>query len=95
MIAKLKEEAMRRGMKLMSNPTFMKVMSDPRVMKAIGEGFALKGRVQSELEGRMRDMATALNLATKEDVKELRRSLEAMEATVTSMEKKMDPNQPF
>lgn len=91
MIAKLKQEAMKQGMKLMGNPRFMKMMSDPRVMKAIGQAFALRGRVQSEIDERIRSVAAALNLATRDDVKELKRSLGRLENTLATVENKLEP----
>ena len=45
MLEKLKQEAMRQGMKLLSNPKVMKMMADPRLMNAISQGFAIKGRM--------------------------------------------------
>ena len=85
MIDKLKQEAMRRGMKLMSNPKFMKLMADPRVMGAITQGFALRGKIQSEIDSKIRSVACALNLATKEEVQTLQRSMQKMQSTVDNL----------
>lgn len=93
MMDKLKQEVMRRGMKLMTNPKVMKMMADPRVMNAITQGFALKGQIQSQIEEKMRQVATVLNLATKEDVENLRRTLDQVEDSVSSLEKKVTPPQ--
>jgi predicted glycosyl hydrolase (DUF1957 family) len=89
MLDRIKQEAMRRGMKLMSNPKVMKMMADPRFMNAISQGFALKGRIESEIECRMRKIAEALNLATREDVESLRRSLSQMESSVSALERRL------
>ncbi len=89
MLEKLKKEAMRQGMKLMSNPKFMKMMADPRLMNAISQGFALKGKIQEEIEGKLRQVAETLNLATREDVENLRQSLNQMENSVSNLEKKI------
>lgn len=91
MFDKLKQEAMRRGMMLMSNPKVMKMMADPRVMNAISQGYAVKGRIQSEIEARLRGLAQSLNLATKEDVESLRESLSRMEDSVSALERKVAP----
>jgi len=90
MIEKIKKEAMKQGMKLMSNPKFMKMMADPRVMMAITQGFAFKGKLQAELDERLRTVIDRLNLATKEEVSELKRTLSRMEGTVVDLEKKVD-----
>ncbi len=89
MFDKIKQEAMRRGIMLMSNPKVMKMMADPRVMNAISQGFAIKGRIQSEIEGRLRVLAQTLNLATKEDVDALRQTISRMEDSVTVLERKV------
>lgn len=91
MFDKLKQEAMRHGMKLMASPKVMKLMADPRFMNAISQGYALKGRIQSEIDSRLRSMATSLNLATKEDVENLQRILRQMESTVTDLRSKVKP----
>jgi hypothetical protein len=89
MFDKLKQEAMRRGMMLMSNPKVMKMMADPRLMNAISQGFAIKGQIQSVIEARLRSIAETLNLATKEDVDALRQTLSRMEDSVTVLERKI------
>jgi polyhydroxyalkanoate synthesis regulator phasin len=89
MLEKLKQEAMRQGMKLLSNPKVMKMMADPRLMNAISQGFAIKGRIQSEIETRLRDVAGALNLATREDVESLRSTLDQMQQSVSHLERKL------
>jgi polyhydroxyalkanoate synthesis regulator phasin len=89
MIDKIRQEMMRRGMKLMTNPKVMKAMADPRVMSAITQGFALKGQIQSQIEGTLRQVAAVLNLATKEDVENLRRTLSQVEDSVSDLERKL------
>jgi len=92
MIEKVKQEVMRRGMKLMTNPKVMKMLADPRVMNAITQGFALRGQLQSQIEGQLRRVACVLNLATQEDVDTLRRSLHQVEDSVTDLERKVAPS---
>ncbi len=87
MIAKLKKEAMKQGMKMMSNPKFMQMMSDPRVMKAIGNFFTLRGRVQSEMDCRLRSMAETFNFATKDEVKDLKRNMSRVESALDRLER--------
>jgi polyhydroxyalkanoate synthesis regulator phasin len=91
MFEKIKQEAMRRGMMLLSNPKVMKMMADPRLMNAISQGFAIKGRIESEVESHLRGIAEKLNLATREDLDSLRQSVSRMESSVTSLERKITP----
>jgi len=85
MFEKLREQAMGLGTKLMSNPKLMKLVADPRLLGAVSRGFALKGRIQSDVEGRLRGIARALNLATKDEVESLRRTLSHMEDSVSDL----------
>jgi len=68
MLDKIKQQAMRQGMKLLSNPKVAQLMADPRFMQAITRGIEWKGRIQSEVDSTIRSMATLLNLATKADL---------------------------
>ena len=89
MIDKLKQEAMRRGMKLLTNPKVMKLMADPRFMNAVTRGLEFKGRIQSEVDGRLRAMADMLNLATKEEVANMQQNLRQVEARFGDLERKV------
>jgi BMFP domain-containing protein YqiC len=89
MFDKMKQEAMRRGMMLMSNPKVMKMMADPRVMNAITQGYAIKGRIQTQIESRLRGLAQTFNLATREDVESLRQTISRMEDSVSSLERRI------
>jgi BMFP domain-containing protein YqiC len=90
MMDKLKQEVMRRGMMLMSNPKVMKMMADPRVMNAISQGFAIKGQIQSSIDARIRSVAHSLNLVTRDDLEGLRQTLHRMEDSVSDLERKVE-----
>ena len=68
-----------KGMKLMQDPRFMKLMQDERVMKAMMSAFQLRGKIQESFEQRVERVAKTLNLATKAEVRELKRTLRKME----------------
>jgi hypothetical protein len=75
----LKKTLMSQGMKMMQDPRFMKMMQDPRVMKAMATGFEIKGKVQAAFDAKVENMANSLNIATKAEVRELKRQLRKME----------------
>ena len=83
MIEKIKQEAMRRGMKLLTNPKVAKMMADPRFMSAITKGYELRGKVQSNLDCKLRTVASVLNLATKAD-------LDSMQATLNRVQRRCE-----
>ncbi len=75
----LKKNLMSQGMKMMQDPRFMKLMQDPRVMKAMAKGFEVKGKVQHHVDAKVEAMANSLNLATKAEVRELKRTIRKLE----------------
>jgi hypothetical protein len=68
-----------QGMKLMQDPRVMKMMQDPRVMKAMAKGFELKGKAQQGFDAKVEKVADSLNLATKAEVRELKRTIRKLE----------------
>ena len=66
------------------------LMADPRVLRAIGQGFAIKGRIDSEIDERLRRLARTFNLATQEEVNELKRTLSYMESNLTRLQRDRD-----
>ena len=75
----LKRSLVKEGMKLMQDPRVLTLMQDPRLMKAMAKGFELKGKVQQEFDTRVENMANSLNLATKAEVRELKRTIRKLE----------------
>ncbi|MFH1131607.1 MAG: hypothetical protein V1754_09740 [Pseudomonadota bacterium] len=88
MMEKLMQEAMKRGMKIMSNPTVMRFMADPRFMTAISKGFQIKAQIQEGIDSTLHSIADKLNLATKRDVETLQRSISHVESTLSSLHRK-------
>ena len=78
-MSSFKKTLMSQGMKLMQDPRFMKMMQDPRVMKAMAKGFEIKGKVQQGFDAKVESMAESLNLATKGEVRELKRTIRKLE----------------
>jgi hypothetical protein len=68
-----------KGMKLMQDPRFMKLMQDERVMKAMMGAFQMRGKIQESLDQRVEVIAKKLNLATKAEIRDLKRALRKME----------------
>lgn len=70
---------MKQGTKMLQDPRVMKVLQDPRVMKAVSKGFEIKGKVQQQFDASVENMANNLNLATKAEVRELKRTIRKLE----------------
>jgi predicted glycosyl hydrolase (DUF1957 family) len=87
MIDKMKKSMMQQGMKLLTNPKVMKMMADPRVMKGLMKAMELKGKLQSDIDARLREVAGVLNLATRQEVAALQQTLRQVEAQVEQVSK--------
>lgn len=54
-------------------------MKDPRVVNGMMRAIQLRGEVQESFEKRVEDLAHSLNLATTQELKDLRRQMKKME----------------
>ena len=98
MLDKLKQQAMRQAMRLLSNPKVAQMVADPRLMTAITKGLEIKGLVQREIEGKVRAAASALHLATRTDLddvaqrvkQDLRRDLRELEQRCGALERRAE-----
>ena len=68
-----------QGMKVMQDPRFMNLVQDERVMKTVMKGFQLKQQAQEQFDARVETLAKQLNLATKVELRDLKRALRKME----------------
>jgi len=83
----LKSLLMSRGMKLIQDPRVSKLMQDERVMKAMMQAFQLRGKLQENYDSQVDRIAKMLNLATKAEMKELKRTLRKMEQELEKAKK--------
>jgi len=75
----LKSMIVEGGMKLLQDPRFGKFATDPRVMRAIMQAMAMPGKVQEFTSEQIAGLAKKLNLASEEDVAQLRRTVRRLE----------------
>lgn len=86
----MKKVLLERGMKLMQDPRVMKLMQDPRVMKAMMTAFQVRGKVSDNLDQQAAKLAKTFNLATKEDLRDLKKTIRKLEDHVKKLEKERD-----
>lgn len=75
----IKEEMMKRGMQVMSDPRVGKLMQNPQFMKLLVALMQVPGKVNSFTNEQAKLLATTLRLATAEDLKELERRVKKLE----------------
>ena len=84
----LKDKLMSEGMKLAANPAVAKLMQDERFMKLVMTAMSMPGRVNTFTEEQKDHFAKAMGLATQEEVRDLKRTVAALERTVARLEAK-------
>jgi polyhydroxyalkanoate synthesis regulator phasin len=84
----LKDKLMSEGMKLAANPAVAKLMQDPRFMRAVMTAMAMPGKVSTFTAEQKEHFAQAMGLATQEEVRDLKRTVAALERAVARLEAK-------
>ncbi len=82
----LKDKLMSEGMKLAGNPAISKLMQDERFMKLVMTAMSMPGRVNTFTTEQKEHFAKAMGLATQEEVRDLKRTVAALERTVARLQ---------
>lgn len=86
-MSSFKKTLMKQGMKLMSDPRVLKVMQDERVMKAVMQMMTVPGKVQTFTNEQVEKLAKVMNLATEDEVNDLKRQIRRLEEELSRLEK--------
>jgi hypothetical protein len=82
----LKDKLMSEGMKLATNPAVAKLMQDERFMKMVMAAMSMPGRVNTFTAEQKEHFAKAMGLATQEEVRDLKRTVAALERALARVE---------
>lgn len=66
-------------LRLLQNPRIAKLLDDPRTTQLIMRGLKLRADIDTVVDRRMEKVAHTLHLATKREVRELRRTIRKLE----------------
>lgn len=75
----LKQQLMTQAFKLMQDPRVARALQNPRVMQGVVGAMQLGARVQKNITTGTTVVARSLNLATTEEVAELRTTIDRLE----------------
>ncbi|MBK6531688.1 MAG: hypothetical protein IPN17_12935 [Deltaproteobacteria bacterium] len=75
----IKKTLLAQAMKLAQNPKVMEIAMNPKVMEVAMKAMAAKAEVTTAMHGATNSVARGLNLATRDEVKELRRTIRKLE----------------
>ncbi len=87
MLDKIKEAAITKGMKLISDPRVMKLMSDPKMMTLITRGLELQAKMADTMAGASKNLASLFQLASKQEYDELKEELLALRERLETVER--------
>ena len=83
----IKDKVVAEGMKLAASPQVAKLMQDERVMKALMGAMSVPGKVTTFTNEQIEKLAKSMNLATEDEVKDLRRTIRHLEGEIARLEK--------
>jgi transcriptional regulator NrdR family protein len=75
----LKSLIKQQRQKLLQDPRVAALMQDERVIKGMMKALQMRQQAQQRLEQRVEELAGSLNIATKNELQELKRTLRKME----------------
>ncbi len=82
----IKDEMMKRGMQMMGDPRVMKLMQNPQFTKVLMTAIQVPGKVNSFTSEQAKHLASALRLATAEDMKDLQRTVKRLERELAKLQ---------
>jgi len=81
----LKKTLMSQGMKLMSDPRVMKLMQNEQFMKVMMTAMSMPGRIDGFTKEQTERFAKMMRLATSSEVKDLKRTVRALEEQLAEL----------
>ena len=79
MLDSFKKMLVEQGSKLLQSPAVMKLLQNEKLMKAAMQTLMLRGRIEGAMDEQLEKIAKRLQLATREEVREVQRALRRLE----------------
>ena len=84
----LKDKIFTEGMRLTQNPAVAKILQDERFMKLVVLAMSMPGRVSTFTTEQKERFAKEMGLATQDEVRDLQRTVTALEEAVRRLERR-------
>jgi hypothetical protein len=84
----IKDRIVQEGMRLTSNPAVAKLLQDERFMKLVVLAMSMPGRVATFTTEQKERFAKEMGLATEDEVRALKRTIDALEEDVRRLERR-------
>ena len=85
MINDMKKKALSLGMKAMDTDAAKKMMTSPEFQKVVMKALQTGVKVRQDLNNAKKVMARSLNVATGDDLKEMKRNIDRLERRVRNL----------
>lgn len=85
-----KEELLKKGMKAMQSETAQKIMGNEKVQKGFAAAFKAGYDLKHGIDEKKSDFAKRFNLATRDDLRDMKRELDRLRRQVSSLQKQKD-----
>ncbi|MBA2662191.1 MAG: hypothetical protein H0U74_07835 [Bradymonadaceae bacterium] len=82
-----KDELLKTAVKAMQSDTAQKLMGNEKVQKGFAAAFKASYEIKTGLDEKKGDLARKFNLATKDDLREMKRELDRLRRQVTHLKK--------
>ena len=89
MLNQIKDMAAKHVGRVLSSDAAMNVLTSPQLKNAVVTAINLRAEARDALERRVKDVATALELVTREDVSKLRRSIRDLEDHLAELQSQL------
>jgi hypothetical protein len=87
----LKKSLMEQGMKLLGDPRVVKLMQNEQFMKAMMTAISMPGKIDGFTKEHAEKFAKRMSLATADDVRDLRRTVRALEDEIATLKRQSSP----
>jgi hypothetical protein len=84
----LKKSLMEQGMKLLGDPRVVKLMQNEQFMKAMMTAISMPGKIDGFTKEHAERFAKRMSLATANEVRDLRRTIRALEDEIADLKRK-------
>ncbi len=91
-MSKLKDDLLDGAMKALQSPTAQKIMNNKKVQKGMAKAFKASYELKTELDEKKEEFARKFDLATRDDLRTLKRDLDRMERQVEYLKRQQREN---
>lgn len=89
----LKDDLLNGAMKALQSPTAQKIMNNEKVQKGVAKAFRASYELKTGLDEKKEEFARRFNLATKDDLRTMKRELDRLHRQVDFLKREQSKNE--